>query len=265
MKNGSRIPLLMAVGVLTLLTLVGVSPALAAPVTPILPTDLTVDELSAAEIDGLLYMREEELLAHDVYITLYEAWELPLFQNIAGSEQAHSNAVQVLLERYGLDDPAAAHSLGVFGDPTLQALYDQLVAQGSQSLADALRVGAAIEEIDILDLEEHLAETTHADIRQVYTNLLKGSQNHLRAFVSTLEQQTGETYAPQYMSNSAYENAISGANERGNGRGGSRGSSGNSGSGFGSSGSGLGSSGFGSSGSGLGSSNGGRSGGRGRP
>ena len=58
------------------------------------------------------------------------------------------------------------------------------MAQGSQSVAEALKVGAAIEEIDILDLEERLAETGNAAIERVYSNLLAGSKNHLRAFVS---------------------------------------------------------------------------------
>ena len=48
-------------------------------------------------------------------------------------------------------------------------------------------MGAAIEEIDILDLQERLAQTDNADIQQVFNNLLNGSYNHLRAFVSTLE------------------------------------------------------------------------------
>ena len=38
-----------------------------------------------------------------------------------------------------------------------------LVVQGSRSGIDALKVGAAIEEIDILDLEERLAQTDKED------------------------------------------------------------------------------------------------------
>jgi len=57
---------------------------------------------------------------------------------------------------------------------------------GSQSLGNALKVGAAIEEIDILDLQEYLDNIKEQAIRQVYENLLKGSENHLRAFTSTV-------------------------------------------------------------------------------
>jgi hypothetical protein len=166
---------------------------------------VTMDTLSDAEIEGLLYMREEEKLARDVYLMLYEKWGMRILQNISGSEQTHMDAVKALLDRYDLEDPAAGTDVGVFTNPTLQELYDQLVDEGSQSLADALRVGAAIEEIDILDLEERIAQTDNSDIQLVYENLMRGSRNHLRAFVSTLERQVGEIYQPQYLSQTTYD------------------------------------------------------------
>jgi hypothetical protein len=171
--------------------------------------------LSADEAAGLLYMREEEKLAHDVYVTLYEKWGLPIFQNIANSEQTHTEAVKSLLDRYGLEDPAEGNGVGVFADSALQALYDQLVDTGDDSLAAALGVGAAIEEIDILDLETRLTQTDNQDIALVYDNLASGSRNHLRAFVSTLERQTGEAYQPQYMDQASYDALISTGVERG--------------------------------------------------
>ncbi|MCK4901592.1 MAG: DUF2202 domain-containing protein [Anaerolineales bacterium] len=184
-------------------------------------------ELSEAEAAGLIFMREEEKLARDVYITLYDQWGLPLFQNISKSEQTHTDAVKALLDNYGLDDPMLGNEVGVFSNPELQALYDQLVIQGNQSLIEALKVGVAIEEIDILDLEERLAQTDKADIQRVYENLLNGSYNHLRAFVSTLERQTGETYVPQYMSQDAYDAILSTGMVRGGQGGQGKGSGGN--------------------------------------
>jgi len=177
----------------------------------------STDELSTEEAEGLLYMREEEKLACDAYLTLHEKWGMPIFQNISNSEQTHTDAVKTLIDRYDLDDPAAGKDVGVFTDTTLQELYDQLFAQGNQSLADALKVGAAIEEIDILDLEERLAQTDRSDIQMVYENLMKGSRNHLRSFVSTLKKQTGETYQPQYLDQAAYDAIINTPAERGKG------------------------------------------------
>ncbi|MEJ2266459.1 MAG: DUF2202 domain-containing protein, partial [Anaerolineales bacterium] len=107
---------------------------LSAAISKIQPGSLTT-----AEEDGLRYMREEEKLAHDVYITLYDQWHLPVFQNIANSEQTHTEAVRTLLDRYRVPDPASVE-VGVFTDQTLQDLYNQLVQQGSQSLAEARKV-----------------------------------------------------------------------------------------------------------------------------
>ena len=160
-------------------------------------------------------MREEEKLARDVYLALYDIWGLQIFNNIASSEQTHTDAVKTLIDRYGITDNFASE-YGLFINPDLQALYDQLVAKGSQSLGDAIKVGAAIEEIDILDLEESLEKTDKTDIITVYNNLLKGSENHLRAFVSTLERQTGEIYEPQFMSIDAYNKVISASAQTGN-------------------------------------------------
>jgi hypothetical protein len=165
-------------------------------------------ELSQDEVAALLYMRKEEKLARDVYLKLGAQWSLPIFQNISHSEQAHMDAVKVLLDWYGQTDPASSE-IGIFTNPDLQALYNDLIARGIQSQIEALKVGAAIEEIDILDLQKHLAEADHANIEQVFNNLLNGSYNHLRAFVSTLNTQTGEAYQPQYLHEQTYQAIIS--------------------------------------------------------
>lgn len=138
--------------------------------------------LSQAEIDGLLWMREEEKLARDVYNVFFDQYHAQIFATIAASEQQHMDAILTLLNRYGLADPAAGNDPGEFTNPDLQALYDQLVTQGAASLQAAYQVGVTIEVTDIDDLDERLADVTHRDIRQVYLNLKSASQNHLRAF-----------------------------------------------------------------------------------
>ncbi len=170
----------------------------------------TVTSLSQAEIDGLLFIREEEKLAHDVYVVLYATWHQTVFSNITSAETTHMAAVKTLLDRYGLQDPAAGNGLGVFKNPDLQALYNNLVARGKVSLSEALKVGGTIEERDILDIKARLAVTNHTDFARVYNNLIAGSCNHLRAFVSTLKTKTGETYVPQYLSKEVYQTIING-------------------------------------------------------
>lgn len=139
--------------------------------------------LSPAETATLVYMREEEKLARDVYLKMYEKWGSPVFANIAASEQQHMDAILRLLKKYGVADPAKA-AIGEFTDPELQALYNQLIADGAVSLLAAFQVGVLIEQTDIADLQAAIAETTKPDLRQVYTNLLSGSLRHLAAFES---------------------------------------------------------------------------------
>ena len=142
--------------------------------------------LTVGEEYWLTYIREEEKLARDVYIYLYDKHHSPVFYNIYKSEQKHMDAIKTLLDRYGLDDPAAGNDLGVFDNPDLQALYDVLIGQGSVSPVDALKVGLIIEETDIGDLKAGIASTKHKDVITVYSNLLQGSLNHLDAFCSDL-------------------------------------------------------------------------------
>jgi hypothetical protein len=188
--------------------------AIVAPPAPPAPAS----PLSADEMAGLTFMREEEKVARDVYLTLYETWGSQVFSNIARSEQSHMDAVKTLLDRYGIADPAAGHDIGQFSDADLQALFDDLSAQGQESLVEALKVGALIEEVDIADLIEELVEVEHSDIQRVYEQLLQGSENHLRAFVSNLERQTGETYEPQVLDQATYDAIISAASGGGPGQ-----------------------------------------------
>ncbi len=183
---------------------------------------LPMQDLSQDEKDGLLYMREEEKLARDVYSTLYDKWQLPVFTNIAQSEQTHTESVRNLLDKYELTDPVTDDSIGVFVNSDLQALYNNLVAEGSQSVEAALRVGATIEDLDIKDLQDRLARTDNEDIALVYNNLERGSRNHLRSFVKQLTAY-GATYEPQYISVDDYNSIVTSNREAGDSLGGQNG------------------------------------------
>jgi len=76
-------------------------------------------------------------------------------------------------------------------------------------------VGAAIEEIDLLDLKTRITQTDKADIKQVYDNLMRGSRNHLRSFVAQLESQTGQVYKPQHLTQTEYDAIINSSIESG--------------------------------------------------
>jgi hypothetical protein len=160
--------------------------------------------LSADEIAGLRFMREEEKLAHDVYVAMFSLWGHRTFSNIALSETEHTEAILSLLIKYGVDDPAADKPAGVFEDPELQALYDTLLAAGAPSLIAGLQVGALIEETDIHDIEVRKAVTNAPDILAVYESLLCGSRNHLRAFNRALLA-LGVSYVAQVITQQEWD------------------------------------------------------------
>ena len=157
--------------------------------------NLKTNEASQTDLDGLIYMREEEKLARDIYVYLNELYQIPVFENIAKSEDYHTNRVLALINFYGLTDPALPE-LGKFSNVDLQALYDDLIVKGQDSLIAGLIVGATIEEVDILDLKEYLSQTTSDTIKTLYTNLLRASGYHLKAFNAQLAFR-GITYVPQ--------------------------------------------------------------------
>jgi hypothetical protein len=168
--------------------------------------------LSTPEAETLTFMREEEKLARDVYLTLYDTWEAPIFSNIASAEQTHMDALENLLNKYGLPDPILG--FGRFSNPELQALYDELVLRGQQSLLEALHVGALIEEVDIADLQEAVAQTSRPDLVQVYENLMRGSRNHLRSFVRQIEN-LGVVYVAQHLTQAEVDDIVNSPMERG--------------------------------------------------
>ena len=147
----------------------------------------TLAPLTEVEIVHIVYLREEEKMARDVYRALADAWDCPIFANISASEQRHMEAMGRLIARHGLTDPAADDTAGVFTNPDVQAMYTDFVTQGKVSLSDALNVGKQIEAQDIADLTAALTDTTAADVTRVFENLLRGSNNHLSAFNRALE------------------------------------------------------------------------------
>lgn len=182
--------------------------------SPLCWTSLPIEELSDLEQDALRYMIEEEKLARDVYSELFETWGLRVFQNISMSEQRHMDAIGALFDRYEMENPVIGQDAGYFEDSALQDLYELLVEKGGITMIDALHVGATIEDLDIYDLQEKLSETNNEDLTLVFENLMKGSRNHLRAFVSLLESQ-GDEYVAQYLTQEEVDAIVASDRERG--------------------------------------------------
>jgi hypothetical protein len=158
------------------------TPVASAPTTPEADQSTAVPTPDADwdTTASLIFMIEEEKLAHDVYVTLGAIWGSNVFANILESEATHQDLVLPLLETRGLDDPRSAE-VGVFVNADLQVLYEDLIARGSVSEAEAMQVGILIEETDIADLIAAIAAEDEADVISVYESLLSGSENHLAA------------------------------------------------------------------------------------
>jgi hypothetical protein len=156
--------------------------------TTAVPAATALTPLSTEEIGTLLWMREEEKVARDVYIKMNEKWNAKIFARIAASEQKHCDAIAKKLALYGIEDPAS-DVVGVFSAPELQAMYDTLMVQGAVSYLEALKVGVTIEEEDIADLEAAIAGTNAVPLEITYVHLLNGSENHLASFIKLLERE----------------------------------------------------------------------------
>ena len=176
--------------------------------------DMELGELDSDQSYGLVLMREEEKLARDLYIGLYDLHGLRIFRNIARSEEMHMTALALLLQRYEIGDPVTDDTPGVFSNPMFTELYQQLLESGSASVMDGLMVGAAVEDLDIKDLMELSEEMDSPDILLVYENLTRGSRNHIRSFTRQIGRY-GSEYTAQYISQSLLDSILATPMERG--------------------------------------------------
>jgi hypothetical protein len=175
------------------------------------PEAINSIELVQTDTDALLFMLEEEKLARDTYEFLDGQWGINQFANIKKSEQSHMNAIISLLEQSNTQYTILPY--GEFEDEALQNYYNQFVESGQISLSNALQIGATIEDLDIVDLQDYIDNTTNTSLISVFESLKCGSGNHLRSFVSTIES-IGDTYTTQFLSEEAYNEIISGTNEK---------------------------------------------------
>lgn len=146
-----------------------------------LPADNSNTTDKTSTESQLLYLIEEEKLAHDVYTVMYQKYGARVFGNILKSEETHQGRVLTLLQARNIADPRS-EELGVFKNQELQTLYNQLIEQGNKSEVEAFKVGVIIEEKDIADISAQLATATEQDVISTLEDLRRGSESHLRAF-----------------------------------------------------------------------------------
>lgn len=168
--------------------------------------------LTTQEIEDLLFLREEEKLARDVYLFSFEKYNLQIFKNISNSEAQHMSSVLNLLNKYNIDDPVSSE-IGIFNNVELQIIYNILIEQSSISLLEALEVGNKIEDLDIKDLSLNETRTDKLDLLIVYASLKCGSRNHLRNFNNQVLQ-NGGFYIPEFISQEDFDDIITTSNEK---------------------------------------------------
>ena len=172
---------------------------------------ITDQTLIESDKTALLFMLEEEKLARDTYMYLDDLWSINQFANIKNSEQTHMNAIEDLLIQNNIEYTIL--SLGEFENQALQDFYNQFVIDGAVNQANALQIGATIEDLDIVDLQDYMNATTNTSLINVFISLQCGSRNHLRSFVLGIEN-GGNTYTPQFLSEDDYNVVISESNEQ---------------------------------------------------
>lgn len=210
------------VGLSALGIALSVNPAIAGKNTEAISSDSNLT-LDFNEQTHLEFMCEEEKLARDVYITLGSRHpESTIFGRIDDSEERHKCSVADMLEKYGVPNPSTNDNVGVFTGEAygwyFTERYNALVEKGTATVLDALYVGAFIEELDMLDINQcpkvivdidnginDVSEcgkiyTDKPDIQRLYGSLLEGSENHLRAYVLNIEKKIGEgNYTAQVL------------------------------------------------------------------
>lgn len=174
---------------------------------PFSPPIQAAGTLSDDEAATLLFMREEEKMARDVYLQMNDLWQHQVFVNISESEQRHMEAMLKMIELYGLVDPVGNNPRGVFQDSVLTTRYSEFVSEGAWSLVDAFKVGAEVEEVDMIDLATAIEATDEDPLKRAYSNLLSASCNHLRAFVSHVVSVEG-AYEPKYLDDVSYTDCV---------------------------------------------------------
>jgi len=189
----------------------------------------SVSTLPSSVRDSLKYMYEEERLAKEVYLSIYQRQPVMQLERIATrSETRHIDAVNSLARKYGVR--LYAQTPGRYSIPAIQSLYNTLYSKGIRSRKDALEVGCMVEVTDIDDLNRYIYDAQNAgayDIVQTYEFLRKGSYNHYWAFDRGLKQigvssgccSLGQKYChPEYPQNQRGQGRGKGMG-RGQGRG----------------------------------------------
>ena len=104
------------------------------------------EPLSELPVGDLMFLYEEEKVAMDIYDHFESLYGITPFVHISDSELRHFETLENLLLDRGIlsEETVIRTEAGVFTDPELQSMYDDLKQRGDESLVEALMVSAYI-------------------------------------------------------------------------------------------------------------------------
>lgn len=165
--------------------------------------------ITESEKAAIIFVVQEEKVAHDFYAAMYELHGLTPFRSISKSEGLHMDKAKSLVDHFGIEDPNSENydTPGKFSSNKFQVMYDDLVREGSKSIQDALIESARFEEMDIVDIEKFNSTIQNEFIKSTFESLIGISKNHLKAIVRELSER-GIEYSPFYLTREELNNIV---------------------------------------------------------
>lgn len=154
----------------------------------------------------ILYLVEQEKLAHDFYRSLDTMWVTDIFNRVANEEYVHVGKLSAVAAELMISVPNHfnEYPMGQFIDSKLRHLYTELMIAANFSLEDAYRTCANLEERKMVDLKMALKEPNFELENLTYKALLIGSEDNFKAFIRALNEMNSG-YTPILMSPSEFE------------------------------------------------------------
>ena len=154
----------------------------------------------------IMYLVEQEKLAHDFYRSLDTMWVTDIFNRVANEEYEHVGKLSAVAAELMISVPNHfnEYPMRQFIDNKLRHLYAELMISANFSLEDAYRTSANLEERKMVDLKMALKEPNFELENLTYKALLIGSEDNFKAFIRALNEMNSG-YTPILMSPSEFE------------------------------------------------------------
>ena len=154
----------------------------------------------------IMYLVEQEKVAHDFYRSLDTMWVTDIFNRVANEEFEHVGKLSAVAAELMISVPNHfnEYPAGQFIDSKLRHLYAELMIAANFSLEDAYRTCANLEERKMYDLKMALKEPNFELENLTYKALLIGSEDNFKAFIRALNEMES-SYAPILLTPSEFE------------------------------------------------------------